>query len=58
MIRSDTPELVDLSGFGGDFSGRIEMFNWDGNLIWEFEYFDKKFIVFIMILTFFLMVIF
>jgi len=42
MIRSDTPDAIELMQLGGGFSGRIEMFNWDGDLIWEFEYYDVK----------------
>lgn len=42
VIRSDTPDAVALSAFGGGFTGRVEMFNWDGDLIWEFEYYDLK----------------
>ena len=36
LIRSDCPRRPGMPG--GGFSGRVEMFDWGGNLTWEFEY--------------------
>ena len=40
LLRADAPGF-DLRFIRGGFSGRIEMFNWDGDLLWEFEYITK-----------------
>ena len=40
LLRADAPGF-DLRFIGGGFSGRIEMFNWQGDLLWEFEYITK-----------------
>ena len=37
IIRSCYGGIYSLS-WGGGFTGRIEMIDWDSNLIWEFEY--------------------
>ena len=41
LIRSDCPGLPTM--LGGGFSGRVEMFDWNGSLIWEFEYMTEEF---------------
>ena len=40
LIRSDCPGLPTI--LGGGFSGRVEMFDWNSSLIWEFEYMNKE----------------
>ena len=41
LLRADAPGF-DIRVLRGGYSGRIEMFNWDGDLIWEFEYINKE----------------
>lgn len=41
IIRSCYGGLLTLF-WGGGFTGRVEMLDWDSNLIWEFEYVNLK----------------
>ncbi len=41
LLRSCLPRINPYI-LGGGMGGRIEMFNWDGDLVWEFEYSDNR----------------
>lgn len=41
LLRACAPGF-DFRFSRGGFSGRVEMFNWNGDLIWEFEYINRE----------------
>ena len=41
LLRACVPRINPYI-LGGGMGGRIEMFNWDGDLVWEFEYSDNR----------------
>ncbi|UCF50444.1 MAG: aryl-sulfate sulfotransferase [Thermoplasmatales archaeon] len=41
LIRTGLPR-INFYIPGGGITGRIEMFNWEGDLIWEFEYTNRQ----------------
>lgn len=41
LLRSCLPRINPYI-LGGGMTGRIEMFNWDGDLVWEFEYSNNQ----------------
>ena len=40
LLRSDSPGF-NKNFLSAGYSGRVEMFDWNGTLIWEFEYLNK-----------------
>jgi len=43
LIRNNLPGVNPTFGVAGGINGRVEIFDWDGALVWEFEYFTSQY---------------